>query len=114
GAAILLARKGWSGTKADAPQAVMTIALGGAGEGPLNGGMTKMGGRAIQEARAPEEAPKREAVRPPAAKVPEMTLPAPNAKTTKVTPRPTVAQAPDDARGRTPTKGAQTLPGSTI
>ncbi len=54
-------------------------------------------------------APKREAVRPPAAKTPEMTVPAPNAKPAK-TPPPAapVKQAPDEARGRTPTRGAET------
>jgi protein TonB len=42
-----------------------------------------------------------------------MTVPLPNAKTVKATPSPPVKQAPDDARGRTPTRGAQTSAGST-
>src|SRR5437870_2713782 len=62
------------------PPTVMTISLAGAGEGPRNGGFTSMGGRPVQEAVKPEEPPKREAIRPPAAKTPEMTVPLPNQK----------------------------------
>src|SRR5205807_7468543 len=62
----------------------------------------------------PEDLARREAIRPPAAKAPEMTVPLPNAKSVKATPSPKVKQAPEDARGRTPTKGAQTSAGSTI
>jgi protein TonB len=61
-----------------------------------------------------EEAPKREAIRPPAAKTPEMTVPLPNAKPVKATPGPTVKPAPDEARGRTPTKGKEPAFGSAI
>jgi TonB family protein len=43
-----------------------------------------------------------------------MTVPLPNAKTVKTTPAATVKQAPDEARGRTPTKGAQPAFGSAI
>ena len=46
--------------------------------------MTALGGRPVQTVTPPEEAPKREAARPPAAKTPEMTVPLPNAKPTKV------------------------------
>jgi TonB family protein len=95
------------------PPTVMTITLGGAGAGPENGGMTPMGGRPIQEVKPPDAPAKPEAIRPPAAKAPEMTMPLPNAKPTKAA-TPAVKQAPDDARGRTPTKGAQTSAGSAI
>jgi protein TonB len=94
------------------PPTIMTITIGGAGAGPENGGMTAMGGRPIQEVKPPDEPAKREAIRPPAAKAPEMTMPMPNAKATK-TPAAAVKQSPDEARGRTPTKGAQVTPGST-
>ena len=93
---------------------VMTISLGGGGGGPENGGMTAMGGRPIQEVKPPDEPVKREAVRPPAAKTPEMTMPLPNAKPTKAAPRPEVKSAPDEARGRTPTRGAEKTAGSTV
>src|SRR4029077_16721344 len=47
----------------DAPRTVMTISLGGSGEGARSSGMTAIGGRPIQTA---EPAEKREEVRPPA------------------------------------------------
>jgi outer membrane biosynthesis protein TonB len=95
----------------EAPAAVMTISLGG-GDGPRNGGMTSMGGRPVQTV-APEV--KREAVRPPAAKAPEMTIPLPKATPRKAPPPSTpVKQAPDEARGRTPTHGAETSAGSAV
>ena len=50
----------------------MTITLGGAGDGPQSGGLTAIGGRPVQTT---EPAPVREAVRPPAAAVPEMVVP---------------------------------------
>jgi protein TonB len=113
-AALLFAPGGLLKRAADAPRTVMTISLGGGGEGPENGGMTTMGGRPVQTQVPLEELVKREPVRPPAAKAPEMTVPLPNTKPVKVAPKAQVKQAPDDARGRTPTRGAQTSPGSTV
>jgi TonB family protein len=112
-AAILLAPRGMFQRVSDAPRTVMTISLGGSA-GPRTGGMTPMGGRPVQVQTPPEEIAKREAVRPPAAKTPEMVLPtkAP-AKPVKAAP-PDVKQAPDEARGRTPTKGAQVAAGTAI
>jgi TonB family protein len=111
-AAVLVAPSGMFQRASDAPRQVMTISLGGGGEGPRSGGMTTMGGRPVQVQTPPEEL-KREAVRPPAAKTPEMVLPtkAP-AKSAKAAPD--VKQAPDEARGRTPTKGAQVAAGTAI
>ncbi len=91
---------------------VMTISLSGT-VGPETGGMTPMGGRPVQAETPPADLAKREAIRPPAAKAPEMTVPLPNAKSVKARPSPPVKQAPDDAAGRTPTRGAQTSAGST-
>ena len=73
--------------------------------------MTAMGGRPVQEVKPPDEPVKREAVRPPAAKVPEMTVPRENARPTKAPPR-EVKSAPDEARGRTPTRGAEKTAGT--
>jgi TonB family protein len=95
---------------------VMTISLGGGGgERAENGGMTPMGGRPIQEVKPADEPVKREPIRPPAAKAPEMTMPLPNAKPTKAAPaaRP-VKSAPEEARGRTPTRGDKVTAGSTV
>ena len=110
-AAILLAPRGLMGRRTDARE-VMTISLAGGGEGPTNGGFTTIGGRPVQAVTPPDEPPKREAVRPPAAK-PEMTLPAKTAKASK-TSAADVKQAPDQARGRTPTKGDKITPGTAI
>jgi protein TonB len=76
--------------------------------------MTSIGGRAVQEVKPPDEPKRPEPVRPPAAKAPEMTVPIPDRKPTKAPPRPKVDQAPDQARGRTPTRGEETRTGSAI
>jgi len=114
-AAVAIVAPGrWSARSTEPPRTVMTISLAGGGTGPQNGGFTTIGGRPVQEQTPPAETPKREAVRPPAAKAPEMTMPLPGVKPTKAPVRPAVKQAPDDARGRTPTRGAQTSPGNSI
>jgi hypothetical protein len=112
-AAIILAPGGLLSHRADEQRPVMTISLSGGGDGPQNGGMTTMGGRPVQVQTPPEEVVKKVAITPPAAKTPEMTEPLPNAKLTKATKTPPmpVKEAPDQARGRTPTKGAQVSPG---
>jgi TonB family protein len=93
------------------PATVMTITLGGGGEGPQNGGLTAMGGRPVQ-AETPADTP-REAVRPPAPAAPEMTVPLPGAKPAKASSA-AVKQAPDEARGQTPTRGKETAAGSAV
>ena len=113
-AALLFAPGGLLKRAADPARTVMTISLGGGGDGPDVGGMTSMGGRPVQTQAPPEELAKREPIRPPAAKMPEMTVPLPDAKPVKAAPRPSVKQAPEEARGRTPTRGAQVSEGSTI
>jgi protein TonB len=93
----------------EAPPArtVMTISLGGAA-GPRTGGLTQMGGRAVQ-APKPEE-PVRRAETAPAPTPPKMTLPDPKAR---VQPRTPPKQAPKEATGKTPTTGAEPREGST-
>lgn len=109
-AVLLLAPRGLLMKGADAPRTVMTITLGGGGAGPSSGGMTSIGGRPVQ-VQTPEET-KRDPVRPPAAKAPEMTVPLPSAKPVK--PSAASVKAPDDARGRTPTRGPEELPGTAV
>ena len=112
-AAALIVARGGLFTRHDVPPTLMTISLSGSA-GPENGGMTALGGRPVQEVTPPEDAAKREAVRAPAAKAPDMTVPLPNARTVKPSTAPNVTQAPDEARGRTPTKGKQPAFGSAI
>lgn len=95
----------------DRSRPVMTITLGSGASGPQSGGMTAMGGRAVQVETPPDA--KREPVTPPAAKAPEMTVPLRGKAQTKLAPKPAVKQTPDVAGGRTPSKGAEALAGST-
>jgi protein TonB len=112
---LLLTPASLIGRRTNEPRSVMTISLSGAGEGPRNGGFTAAASRPVQVQSPPEETPKREPERPPAAKAPEMVMPTakPVAKPPK-TPPPPVKDAPDEARGRTPTRGAETSKGQAI
>ncbi len=112
GAALIVSRGGLL-NRHDTSPTLMTISIAGSA-GPENGGMTALGGRPVQQVTPPEEAAKREAARAPAAKTPDMTVPLPNARTVKPSTAPNVKQAPDEARGRTPTKGKQPAFGSAI
>jgi len=112
-AALIVVGRGGLFPRHTVPPTLMTISIAG-NAGPENGGMTALGGRPVQAVTPPDEPPKREAVRAPAAKTPEMTVPLPNARTVKPTTSPSVKQAPDEARGRTPTKGKEPAFGSAI
>lgn len=114
-AIILLASGTLLGRPAQQPRNVMTISISGAGEGPRNGGFTAAAAPPVQTPTPPEDTSRREPIRPPAAKTPEMVIPTnkPNGKASKTQP-PVVKIAPDDARGRTPTRGAQTTPGDAV
>jgi TonB family protein len=92
------------GRPSEEPEVSITLDLGGA-PGPRVGGMTTMGGRAVQEVA--KQTSKPQSITPPAPKTPEMTLP-----TTKTPPRPTARQAPDSATSRKPTTGPETRAGS--
>jgi TonB family protein len=112
-AAFFVAPDAWLSQGAtEPPPSIMTISLNGGGDEPRNGGLTAMGGRPVQLQTPPEEVKRPEAVRPPAAKAPEMTLPTPGARPARASST-AVKQAPDEARGRTPTKGADASAGST-
>jgi len=111
--ALLFAPAHWVSHSQEATRTVMTISLGGGG-GPRSGGMTAMGDRPVQVQTPPEQPKPREPVRPPAAKTPEMTVPMRNARPSRTTPAPSVKQAPQDAKGRTPTRGPETRAGSTV
>jgi TonB family protein len=115
-AILLLAPRGLLSHSPENKPTSMTISLGGSGaSGPQNGGLTSIGGRPVQVQTPPEEKPKPEPIRPPAVKAPEMTTPLASAKPTKSKPAvQPVKQAPDDARGRTPTHGAEVREGSAV
>jgi protein TonB len=115
---------GWFSRSAPDPRPVMNISLSGGNGGPNNGGLAAIGGRAVQTVQ-PEPPPRPEPVRAPAAKTPETTMPVPTKPPARVAtttapvarprpPAPKVEKAPDDARGRTPTKGAEVREGSAL
>jgi protein TonB len=117
--ALLFMPRGWLGAQSAVPKNVMTISLSGGNGGPNNGGMTSIGGRAVQ-AEPPPAPPKRpEPVRPPAAKteevvpIPSKTPPPKPARPARPDPTP-VKEAPPEARGRTPTRGPETRPGTAV
>ena len=102
-----------SGEGRDAPEAVMTISLGGP-QGPGEGGLTPLGGRPVQQILPLQEARRPQWVQPPTPTPPKMTVPVEE----PVVPRPEieteVQTAPDEARGRTPTRGPELLEGTAM
>jgi TonB family protein len=104
----------WLSRSQPEPKTVMTITLDGGNGGPANGGMTSIGGRAVQ-AETPEVPKRPEPVTPPAVKTPAMTVPIPSKTPARAAkPTPVVKDAPQEARGRTPTKGLETREGSAL
>lgn len=91
----------------EAPRTVMTISLGGA-PGPATGGITQLGGRAIQAA-SPEKPPP--VATPPAPTRPAMTIPEPKAQTRPQRPR--AENAPPESTARTLSTGERPQEGST-
>jgi protein TonB len=111
-AAAVLVPSRWLAHRVETPREVMTISLAAGTPGPSAGGMTSISGKPVQTITTPEEIKKPEPIRPPAAKAPAMTIPKPNAPTRRGSTA--VTQAPPEARGATPTKGAETSAGSSI
>lgn len=113
-AALILMPGRWMALHDTAPRTVMTIRLDGGNGGPNNGGMTSIGGKAVQ-AETPEPPKPREAQTAPAPVTPKMTVPIPSKVPAKpAKPAPQVTQAPDQSKGRAPTKGVEPRPGSAL
>jgi TonB family protein len=100
----------WFARPIDNPRDAMFISLGGA-PGVNSGGMTPISGRPVQKAM--QDLPKVTPTRVPAQKTPEMTAPDPTAKAKPKQSTP-VQEAPKEARGKTPTVGAQEKPGKAM
>jgi TonB family protein len=119
--ALFLLPQGWLSPAEAPPKTIINISLSGTNNGPNNGGLSSISQRAVQTEAPPP--PRPEPVRPPAA-VPEETVPVPSRQPPSrptptrperaSTPPPPVRQAPDDARGRTPTRGAEQREGNAI
>src|SRR6266481_3970735 len=104
-ATLVLMPGHWLSLRQQELKSVMTITLDGGNGGPANGGMTSIGGKAVQ-AETPEVPKARVPQTAPAPVTPKMTVPIPSktpAKSAK--PAPAVKQAPEQAKGRAPTKG---------
>jgi len=116
-AAVLILTPGrWFTAPKTEPKPVMTIMLSGGSGGPDNGGVTSISARPVQ-AEPLAEVPKRpEPIRPPALETPKMTVPIPAKTPAKAPakPAPVVKQAPDQARGRTPTRGPELREGTAV
>jgi TonB family protein len=111
-AVIVLAPASWFGERTAAKPVMMTISLSAGTPGPTSGGMTAIGGRAVQT-QAPPDAKRPEPVRPPAAAAPKMTMPVKERVPTRRG-SDSVQQAPEQARGSTPSRGAEVRAGSSI
>jgi TonB family protein len=104
-------------TAPGAPRVVMSVSLGGS-SGPVNGGANPLGGRPVQRVAKPADKP--QPLRPPAAKAPLMTVPAPvpapktPAKAPRTPPLDQPAFGADEATGRTPTTGPEEKSGSSF
>ena len=91
---------------------VMTISLGGPA-GPSQGGQTALAARPVQEVLPLEEADQPQWEQPPAPAPPEMTVPTPEARRRPEADVP-VESAPDESRGRTPTRGPELRKGNAL
>ena len=94
------------------PPKVFMVSFSGGAPGPVTGGMTSLGGRAIEKVAPPE--PPKAVERPPAPTPPKMTLPAPAAKP-KPKPEPSKAtnRPAESAIPAPPTTGEEVRAGST-
>ncbi len=110
-AVLTLLPMAWIGYKDRTPKVVMTISLGGTAPGPYTGGTQTLGGRPVQAEAPLPKAPT--AVRPPAEKTPDMTVPE-RKPVTK--PRPEVKTAPEHTRSwnRQPVTGPKVQAGSSV
>ena len=91
---------------------VMTISLGGPA-GPSRGGQTALAARPVQEVLPLKEADQAQWEQPPAPAPPEMLVPTPEARRRPEADVP-VEAAPDESRGRTPTRGPELRKGNAL
>jgi TonB family protein len=91
---------------------VMNISLGGPA-GPSQGGQTALASRPVQEVLPLVEANQPQWEQPPAPAPPEMTIPTPEATRRPEADVP-VESAPDESRGRTPTRGPELRRGTAL
>ena len=109
---VMLGPPSWlASQESHAPQVAMSIRLGGP-EGQGEGGQTPLGGRPIQQILPLAEARRPQWIQPPSPTPPRMELPVEEARSPE--PETDVNTGPEEARGRTPTKGPELLDGSAM
>lgn len=110
--ALLFAPADWlSEPGSDPALDLMTIRLGGP-QGPGEGGRTALGARPIQEIVPLSEIQRPQWIQPPTQAPPKMILPVPEAvPARRAEPEVQVETAPEEARGRTPTRGPEAREG---
>ena len=108
-AVVILGPAAWWGKKDKPPENLMVVSLGGP-VGPETAGLNTLGARPIQQVTPVDAKKPIEAVRPPASRTPEMTVP------TKEPPKKTPDNKAEakDPRSRTPTKGKELQKGTAV
>lgn len=109
--ALVVGSGSWLTSSSPNERVAMTIRLGGV-QGPGEGGLTSLGGQAIQEVIPVEEAARPQWVQPPADTAPDVVIPSDRAP--RLEPRSEVDRAPEEARGRQLTRGARLQDGTTM
>jgi len=106
--ALLFSPNSWlSGEANDVALDIMTLRLGGP-QGPGEGGLTPLGSRPIQEVVPLEDARRPQWIQPPRPTPPQMILPVPaDESRTRPESETEIETTPDEARGRTPTRGSE-------
>jgi TonB family protein len=95
------------------PRIVMNISLEGS-SGPASGGRTAESGRATQTVVPKDELKKPDSYLPPAAVKPEMVISNKTVQKPSKAPPVDFKEAPDQARGRTPTRGTEITRGQAL
>lgn len=107
---IVLMPASWRRSEVDLNAPVMTITLGPGAPGPDAGGRNPIADRAVQQVAPPQAKPAPQP--PPAAKAPEMVLPAPGPKVAPKTPPKPIAKPDAKSSSSKPTTGPEIKAGS--
>jgi TonB family protein len=112
-AALVFAPSTLFNKRAAEPRTVMNISLEGS-SGPSSGGLNAAAGRATQTVVPKEELKKPDSYLPPAAVKPDMVISNKVVTKPSKTPPAPVKEAPDQARGRAPTRGTEITRGQAL
>src|SRR5580765_1838860 len=100
-------------TRTPEPHTIMNISIEGS-SGPASGGLNAESGRATQTVVPKEELKKPDSYLPPAAVKPEMVISSKTVQKPAKAPPVAVKEAPDQARGHTPTRGTEITKGQAL